>query len=229
MAERGCSSVSVVDTHRTRPPLPPRLSKGGQRTSAVQTLLFLLVALALCGMMIEACFIYRLYQTEQVSSATISKLIGGDEASATKPPGEDVLPSKPVAHLTDGPDVVHDEHVMAWSMVAGPNLYEIKYENKELIIQKEAYYYVYSKVFYFLDSSSFTHEINVKTERYAGGYITLLQSRNNSPTPGKIQSNSYLGGVFHLYKNDAIYVNVSNTRRIARHKSFENVFGAYMI
>lgn len=178
----------------------------------------------------------------------------GDEASAPKPPGEDVLPSKPVAHLTgktripvvsvtivailipnivvcfpDGTDVVHDEHIMAWSMVAEPLLYEMKYSNKELIIQKEAYYYVYSKVFYFLDSGRFTHEINVKTERYAGGYITLLQSRNNSPKPGRIQSNSYLGGVFHLYKNDAIYVYVSNTTRIARHKSFENVFGAYMI
>lgn len=134
-----------------------------------------------------------------------------------------------VVFFPDGTDVVHDEHVMAWSMASEPVLYEIKYENKELIIQKEAYYYVYSKVFFFLDSDSFTHEINVKTERYAGRYITLLQSRNKSPQPGKIRSNSYLGGVFHLYKNDALYVNVSNTKRVARHKSFENVFGAYMI
>lgn len=71
MAERGRSSAFVVDTHMTRPPVPPRLNKGGQRSlSAAQTLLFLLVALALCGMIIEACFIYRLYQTEQVSLKT---------------------------------------------------------------------------------------------------------------------------------------------------------------
>uniref|UniRef100_A0A3Q3G1Q1 TNF superfamily member 14 n=2 Tax=Kryptolebias marmoratus TaxID=37003 RepID=A0A3Q3G1Q1_KRYMA len=205
------------------------MTKGGQRSNAVQTLLFLLVALALCGMIVEACFIYRLYQTEQVSSGKIAKLSGGDEASPSKPPGEDVLPSKPVAHLTDGADVVHDKHVMAWSMIADPILYEMKYEDRKLIIQKEAYYYVYSKVFVFLDSESFIHEINVNTERYAGEHITLLQSRNSSPKPGKIRSNSFLGGVFHLYKNDAIYVNVSDTKKIARHKSFENVFGAYMI
>ncbi|XP_013880499.1 tumor necrosis factor ligand superfamily member 14 [Austrofundulus limnaeus] len=229
MAERGHCSAFVVDTHMIRPAVPPRLKKGGQRSlSAAQTLLFLLVALALCGMIIEACFIYRLYQTEQISSATISKLLA-DETSPTRPPGEDLPPSKPVAHLTDGADVEHHKHVMRWSMVADPILHKMKYENGTLIIQEEGYYYVYSKVFFFLSSESFTHEINVKTERYTGGSILLLQSRNISPRSGRIQSNSFLGGVFHLYKNDAVYVHTSNTARIARHKSVENVFGAYMI
>lgn len=114
-------------------------------------------------------------------------------------------------------------------MVAEPILYKMTYENGTLIIQEEGYYYVYSKVFFFLGIESFTHEINVRTERYVGGSITLLQSRNISPRSGKFQSNSFLGGVFHLYKNDAIYVYTSNTARIARHKSFENIFGAYMI
>lgn len=123
---------------------------------------------------------------------------------------------------------------MGWSTVADPILYKMKYDNGTLIIQEEGYYYVYSKVFFSIGSESFTHDINVKTERYAGGFITLLQSRNISPrikesTIDRIQSNSFLGGVFHLNKNDAIYVNTSNTKRIARHKSFENVFGAYMI
>lgn len=68
MAEGGYPSVYVVDTHGTQPPVPPRLSQGGRRHAGVaQRLLFLLVSLALCGMAIEACLIYRLYQPESVS------------------------------------------------------------------------------------------------------------------------------------------------------------------
>ena len=63
----------MVDTHATtRPPLPPRLSRGRQRAGPAQTLLIMLVSLALCGMAIEACFIYRLYHTESVSINAIS-------------------------------------------------------------------------------------------------------------------------------------------------------------
>lgn len=68
MAEVGYPSVYVVDTHGTRPSVPPRLSRGGRRCAGMpQRLLFVLVSLALCGMAIEACFIYRLYQPESVS------------------------------------------------------------------------------------------------------------------------------------------------------------------
>lgn len=67
MAEGGYPSVYVVDTHATRPSVPPRLSQGQQRAGVGQTLLFLLVSVALCGMAIEACFIYRLYKPQSVS------------------------------------------------------------------------------------------------------------------------------------------------------------------
>ena len=67
MDDGGRPSVYVVDTHATLPPVPPRLSQRGRRTGVAQTLLFLLVGLALCGILIEACLIYRLYKTESVS------------------------------------------------------------------------------------------------------------------------------------------------------------------
>lgn len=68
MAEDGYPSVYVVDTYGTRPPVPQRLSQGVRRHAGVaQRLLFVLVSLALCGMAIEACFIYRLYQPVSVS------------------------------------------------------------------------------------------------------------------------------------------------------------------
>ncbi len=72
MAEGGCPSVYVVDSYATRPTVPPRLSKGQQRGGVAQTLLFLLVSVALCGMAIEACLIYSLYQRESVSINTIT-------------------------------------------------------------------------------------------------------------------------------------------------------------
>ncbi|TKS92070.1 Tumor necrosis factor ligand superfamily member 14 [Collichthys lucidus] len=152
---------------------------------------------------------------------------GQGVASATKRPHR-VHPSKPAAHLTDGHDAVHDGKIMAWSMVADPLLYKMDYTDRHLVIQKEGYYYVYSKVS-FLDSELFYHFIHQKTKLYNGKSIILLMSRKYSKKSNYMRSNSYLGGVFHLYKGDAVYVEVSNTSNIIRHKPSENIFGAYMI
>lgn len=128
----------------------------------------------------------------------------------------------------DGKDVVYEKQLMTWSMNADPLLYKMSYKDGNLIIQKEGYYYVYSKV-NFLDTDVFHHSINLKTTRYIGKSITLVQSRKYSEKSTKGRSNSFLGGVFHLYREDEIFVNVSDTSKIVRHKSFENIFGAYMI
>ncbi|XP_022066666.1 tumor necrosis factor ligand superfamily member 14 [Acanthochromis polyacanthus] len=228
-AEGGIPTVYVVDSQATRPVLPPRPNQGRRNGRAAQTLLFLLVSLALCGMIIQACFIYRLYQSESANSASFAKLIEAQgPTSPTARPYYDVLPSKPLAHLTGGHNVIHGKEVMAWSMKADPTLYQMVYRNGSLIIQKQGFYYVYSKVF-FTDSGKFHHYVNLHTEKYAGGYITLLQARKYSPMSEVARSNSYLGGVFHLYENDAIYVNVSSTAKIIEFKPNENVFGAFML
>ena len=117
---------------------------------------------------------------------------------------------------------------MAWSAEAVPLLHEMDYRNMSLIIQKEGYYYVYSKVSFF-DTDYFSHSIHRNTELYAGTSIPLLLSKQNEKPKRRSRSNSYLGGVFHLTKNDAIYVEVSNTANVVKHKPIENVFGAYMI
>ncbi|XP_034751275.1 tumor necrosis factor ligand superfamily member 14 [Etheostoma cragini] len=228
MSKDGYPSVYVVDTNATRPPLPPRLSQGRQRAGVAQTLLILLVSVALCGMVIEACFIYRLYQPESAPSASSSKLTAGEVISPSVETPSHVFPSKPVAHLTDGQDVIHEKHIMAWSMNADPLLYEMDYKDRGLVIQKEGYYYVYSKVSFFV-TDSFNHSVIRKTDRYFGGEIPLLMSRKHLEKSGKMRSNSYLGGVFHLTKDDVLFVKVSDTSNIWRHSSFENIFGAYMI
>ncbi|XP_029913115.1 tumor necrosis factor ligand superfamily member 14 [Myripristis murdjan] len=235
MAEHGVKypSVFVVDSHTAYPPppVPPRPSRQPRRTTVCQTLLFLLVSLALCGMVIEACFIYRLYQTETADSASTSKVFSDDDdLSGTERPSLVVLPSKPVAHLTDGQNVHHRNKVMSWSTDAQPLLHEMEYKDGRLVIQKEGYYYVYSKVF-FKDSEMFYHLVKYETPRYPGGNITLLESRKYSPRAGKtvVRSNSYLGGVFHFNAGDGIFVEVSNVAHIVRLQANENFFGAYMI
>ncbi|XP_010769838.1 tumor necrosis factor ligand superfamily member 14 [Notothenia coriiceps] len=229
MSTAGYPSAYAVDTHATRPPVPPRLSQKVRRGDGVQNLLILLVSLALCGMAIEACFIYRLYQPAKTkTSASFSRQIAGqDDTSTTEIPILVIPPSKPVAHLTDGLDAVHGKTIMAWSMEADPLLHEMDYRNMSLIIQKEGYYYVYSKVSFF-NTDYFNHSIHRNTERYAGKSIPLLLSKQNGMHTTR-RSNSYLGGVFHLTKNDAIYVEVRNTQNVVKHKPIENVFGAYMI
>ncbi|CAK6963130.1 tumor necrosis factor ligand superfamily member 14 [Scomber scombrus] len=230
MAESGYPSVYVVDTHATRPPVPPRLSKVGRRAGMARTLLFILVSMALCGIIIEACFIYRLYNPESnTGSATSSKSIAEQDVTPTKSSNPVFLPSKPVAHLTDGQDAVSTKEMMAWSTVADPILYEMVYKDRSLVIQKDGYYYVYSKIF-FSDNGTFHHLVNQKTKKYDGKSINLLQSRKYSENHKiSIKSNSYLGGVFYLEKGDAIFVEVSDTAKVMRHKSTENFFGAYMI
>lgn len=119
--------------------------------------------------------------------------------------------------------------MMEWSKNAEPLLFEILYKDGALIIQKTGYYFVYSKVF-FANSEKFHHTIMRKTPKYPGGHIPLLQSRTYSKAHDNItRSNSYLGGVFYLEKDDSIYINISNTTLIQRHGPYENVFGTYMI
>lgn len=63
-------SVFVVDSPTRPPPLPPKPGFR-QRQKRIQTLLVILVIVALCGMTIEACFIYRLYSTKEQPVSTI--------------------------------------------------------------------------------------------------------------------------------------------------------------
>lgn len=115
---------------------------------------------------------------------------------------------------------------MAWSTAADPLLHEMHYSGTKLFVKKEGYYFVYSKVYFSVDTA-FKHSVHVVTKRYLGKSIPLMEARK---TANKVvRSNSYLGGVFHLYEDDALFVQVSDTAQIVRSKSYENFFGAYMI
>lgn len=92
-------------------------------------------------------------------------------------------------------------------MDAGPLLHEMDYNDGRLVIQKEDLYYVYTKVF-FVDNAVFHHSVALETKLYIGKSIPLLYSRKYSESSKKMRSNSYLGRVFHLRKEDAVFVKV---------------------
>lgn len=102
------------------------------------------------------------------------------------------------------------------------------YKNGSLLIRREGFYFVYSKLS-FHNSASFHHTVMKRTRRQPGGTVPLLQARKYSSADNKSNGNTFLGGVFHLLKDDAVFVKVSDTSKIVRVIAYENVFGAFMI
>lgn len=226
--------VFTVDSYMNNPPpLPPRPAKRRQ-IGPTQVLLFLLVSVALCGMVIEAWLIYRLYHpgptATPVETPSAAKMIGDvpvPNPTPTKWPRLNEAPSKPLAHVTDGYSVVHGKEIMSWNENGDPLLYKVNYKDGQLKFQKKGYYYIYSKVS-FHNYDFFDHSIQVKTKTYSGNSITLLRAKHKNSHESQT-SNSFLAGIFYFYKHDAIFVKVSDTSKVVHHEPTENVFGAFMI
>ncbi|KAL2101601.1 hypothetical protein ACEWY4_003362 [Coilia grayii] len=226
-------SVYTVDAHTTfPPPLPPKPTRFRKRTSVTQPLLYGLVALALCGMAVEACFIYSLYIKRTPSNADTSQISQGTgQQVADKPaprPNPVEIPSKPLAHLTGSRKPAADGH-MFWNDEGESEIHGMEYKDGSLTILKEGYYFVYSKI-YFAEthSVSLSHSVVRITDRYPKEMV-LIQSREYHPKLAKhSRTNSYLGGMFHLFVGDVIFVRVNNTE-VLLSTSAENYFGAYMV
>ncbi|XP_031431996.1 tumor necrosis factor ligand superfamily member 14 [Clupea harengus] len=223
-------NVFMVDTHTAYPPpLPPKPIRYRKR-SVVQPMLLALVALALCGMVVEACFIYRLYSKHPQSEDTQdTQQASRQDKPIPKPqPNPVVLPSKPLAHMAGGQRHAADG-LMLWNIEGETILHEMEYKDGVLTIQQEGYYFVYSKI-YFVEThkTAHLHSVVRTTTRYSGEMV-LLMSREYRSNPAKnVRTNSYLGGMFHFFKNDTIFVRVNNTQVILSTPA-ENYFGAYMV
>jgi len=140
---------------------------------------------------------------------------------------------------------VHDAHAVL-SLVAGNStfngvvlwnkhhesiLHQVKFNPAEgkLVMEKEGYYSVYSKIHFREDKFTCTHSVLRTTDRY-GGEILLLQSSRIHPRlqkPGLID-NSFLSGMFHLYKGDAVFVRVKNCTLVLSNAA-EIYFGVFMV
>lgn len=119
---------------------------------------------------------------------------------------------------------------MKWKDVQN-STYELEYKDGKLIVQKEGFYYVYSKLSYAADGTSFTQMVQWSTSRYLNKPITLLtyHRRNSKSVQKGTLRSSYLGGIFHLFKGDAVFVEVKDGASIRLHDAAENVFGMFML
>lgn len=137
-----------------------------------------------------------------------------------------LLPSSPLAgeKPVNGVVLWHENHESI--------LHHVKHNAAEgrLIIEKEGYYSVYSKISFRDDNMICIHSVLRLTHRYVGGEILLLQSSRYHPkTPRPIiKDNSYLSGMFHLYKGDAVFVTLKNCTLVLSNAA-ENYFGVFMV
>lgn len=125
---------------------------------------------------------------------------------------------------TAGSAAVHEKAVMRRN-VSDP-LHGMIDKDGGLIIPKEGYYFVYSKVS-FSDSGVFQHSVTLSRKKYLNN-VTLMQSRKYPSVSKESGSNSFLSGVFHLNEHDRIFVTVSNTSKIIQNNNYE-YFGAFML
>ncbi|KAJ8345344.1 hypothetical protein SKAU_G00295370 [Synaphobranchus kaupii] len=224
--------VFVVDGQAGYPlPPVPRPRRG----FSAQWPLYVLVSLALCGLAVEACFIYKLHSSTTTPSDVgrvdkISQDRDEIEIRPTRRTNPMVKPSKPTAHLTAGPDRPRADGILLWNTEGDSITHELKYKEGGLEVQREGYYFIYSKV-YFTEPkcNMFTHTVLRRTPRYLGDDLQLMESRRYHCSHSRELQSCYLGGVFHLVKDDIILVKAQNHTLIARRGPYDNFFGAYMI
>ncbi|XP_074485235.1 tumor necrosis factor ligand superfamily member 14-like [Sebastes fasciatus] len=261
MAEGGvstCPQVFVVDSQAGYVSVPvsrkkPRWARVGQKS------LLLLVGLALLGLVVEGCFIYSLYKKTQEFSPCKSHplcqdLSGqqGDTMSQmrtkesneipTVRPHLDQLQQRPFAQLIGSNTPKGENNVVLWLNTAGETVINnMVYENGRLIVEKDGYYYLYSKVT--LNASEecvlIQHKVMKGTKAY-GNKIELMKSKSIrcGTTTTKSSSakasdredrwNSFLAGIFHLRNGDTIFVELENIDKIHPGNT-ENLMGAFMI
>ncbi|KAJ3600259.1 hypothetical protein NHX12_031245 [Muraenolepis orangiensis] len=192
-------------------PLPPR--PGAQWP---QVLVVLLLFLIFCAMTVQAVFLYHNNPTSTTTSTS----------NSTR--------TIAAAAVTEG--VHYRNEVMLWSTSDdSSHLHEMTYQDGCLQAKRDGFYFVYSKVF-FAERHSFHHSVSLVTDTYPSKPIDLLVARNYPAASANgygaitsAKSSSYLGGVVHLRKGEALCVRVRNAAQVLRSVPNENFFGAYML
>ncbi|XP_062387226.1 tumor necrosis factor ligand superfamily member 14-like [Sardina pilchardus] len=220
----------VVGTYNSYPPLPPKPRPLKARSMA-RPALFTLMTLVLCGLAIEACFTYKLYQRLPPTSEGDSPLGHEKQIQHNKSSNPMKTPSKPMAHLI-GASKPRKDGVILWDAkpVDQTIMHKMKYDDGKIIIQKEGFYSIYSKMYFKeIHQRLILHEVVKTTPRYPKE-IVLLRSKRFFPRAAHTSTtNSFLGAVFHLLEKDEIFVRVNNHTVVILHQSAENYFGAYMV
>ncbi|XP_063331501.1 tumor necrosis factor ligand superfamily member 14-like [Pelmatolapia mariae] len=246
MSEGGvgaCPQVFVVDSQASYIKMPPeRKPRWG---SQLQKFLLLLVGLAMLGIIVEGFLIYKLYQrTEEFSLFNLGlknqsnpkpeSLVG--QLRDEKISGDE---RRPFAHLLGSNSPGGENDVVQWAKEGEAVTQDMKYEKGRLTVEKEGYYYIYSKVIMNAveECSLSQHKVMKETKAYDKP-IELMQSKSIHCSTSKPHSklpetsedlwNSYLAGIFPLQVGDEIYVTLRNITKIHGGSTL-NFMGAFMV
>ncbi|XP_062865672.1 tumor necrosis factor ligand superfamily member 6 [Trichomycterus rosablanca] len=217
---------------------------------------YTLLGVALIGVVVEAVLIYVLYQRTsqtQVSpdtrtSPTMERL-KGDHPDSNEIPPLPKMPDKPAAYLHGKSPQVDAHGVMQWqSSGQFAFAHGVTYRDGGLELHTEGFYYIFSKVYFSDKCSIFSHKVFWVSKRYNLQPHELMQSislscpqqtrgrdggqrrQTNQSEPEEQENlgNSFLGGVFRLYRGDRVFVNVSDSS-LVRQGVQDNFFGVFMI
>ncbi|CAM4457693.1 unnamed protein product [Leuciscus chuanchicus] len=244
--------VFVVDSQVSPPQGPVR------RDVPRLQLLYLLLTVALVGVLIEAVCIGHLYSRHTTSSdvPTVERRKGEKDlihSSATvlnetlpkttpKPEAENKPVAeaknkpvaKPAAFLQSDSATSGRNGVLGWRTTSYPVFMEgMGYKNNSLYIQQEGYYYIFSKISHLDNCIFFQHIVMQRSHSYNNKPIELMQNSRFLCVSDQHQSdgergNSYLGGIFRLNEGDSVFVKVNNSSLVL-HNPYENFFGAFMV
>lgn len=261
MAEGGvgaCPQVFVVDSQASYVSVPsgkkPRWARAGQK------FLLLLVGLAVLGLVVEGYLIYNLYRKTEAFSMCVShppcqnlsnpgtsgqqgntmSRVGTKESNEIPTVRPHTDQKRPFAQLIGSGSPAGENNVVQWVEEGEAITYDIGYNNGRLLIKKEGYYYLYSKVTVNAveECTLIQHKVMKVTKAY-GLSIELMKSksfrcRTVRPSSGAKSSggedlwNSFLAGIFHLQEGDEIFVTLDDIRKM-RPGTTENLMGAFMI
>lgn len=218
----------MVDSQAMVPTVPPR-----QRIQGPYAL-YVLLGLALFGVLVEGVFIYRLYQkisTPQGENKTWDNAHSNGNSPLSLLPMSQRADNKPAVflHLLHPPK--SPLGVIQWSDFGFPAFSRgFNYINGSLIIHTEGFYFLFSKVSF--TCITFKHQVKLNSERYNNKPISLMvdnrRSTVNQIKPHeKAHFSSYLGGVWLLHKKEEVFVSL-DASCLAEGQG-ENFFGGFMI
>ncbi|XP_060942864.1 tumor necrosis factor ligand superfamily member 14-like [Limanda limanda] len=256
-----CPHVFMVDAHSNCVSVPGK--KKPMWAMAGQKLLLLLVGLTMLGLVVQGFFLYTLYKKTEVlsqdrsrpyylnqSNAQTSGQQGGpmigqmgskelNELHIQRPHPEQVQ-QRPFAHLMGSNTPAKDDNVVQWIHEGGEALtHQMGYDKGRLLVEREGYYYLYSKVQ--LNAVSECSLIQHKVMRDVSFYsrpIALMRSKSLRCRTSKLVSekalegedlwNSFLAGIFHLERGDKVFVTLESIQKY-RPGPADNFMGAFMI
>ncbi|RXN15263.1 tumor necrosis factor ligand superfamily member 14-like protein [Labeo rohita] len=163
-------NVFVVDSQAL--PRQVAIRTGGRQLYVI----YLLLAVALLGVFIEAGLIWHLYRRPVPEKYSSSH--GSNEILPPKLPQAE---SKPAALLQIASPASGGNGVLQWRTDSYPVFMRaLEYKNNSLYIQQDGYYYIFSKIAYLDTCKYFKHQVMQCTERYNFKAIELMQNSSLS-------------------------------------------------